>query len=106
MDVVLTNLIGLDKPRGFKKYKAGTLYDYESAVQDSEVYFRCKYVRDFERLLEEKGWTLYDIPVFKNSADREYDSHTREEFIQTVRNYFERTDWEPEYIENKINSYV
>ena len=69
LDVVLTNLIKLDKPRGFKKYKAGTLYDYESAVQESEVYFRCKYVRDFERILEEKGWTLYNIPKVNNLYD-------------------------------------
>lgn len=106
LDVVLTNLIGLDKPRGFKKYKAGVKYEYESAVQESEVYFRCKYVRDFERILAEKGWTLYDVPVFRQSADREYDNHTREEFIQSVKNYYGRTNWEPVYIESKINSLV
>lgn len=105
LDVVLVNLIGIDKPKGFKKYKAGTLYEYEAAVQDSEVYYRCKYVRDFERLLEEKGWTLYNIPII-NCIDGEYDIHTREEFIQAVRNYLKRNNWEPEYIENKIDSYI
>ena len=87
LDVVLTNLIKLDKPRGFKKYKAGTLYDYESDVQESEVYFRCKYVRDFERILEEKGWTLYNIPKVNNLYDQDFESHTKEQFISEVNKY-------------------
>lgn len=69
LNVVLTNLIGLDKPRGFKLYKPGTECEYESAIQESEVYWPNKYVRDFERLLQAKKWTEITIPTLTGIYD-------------------------------------
>ena len=106
LNVVLTNLIGLDKPRGFKLYKPGTECEYESAIQESEVYLSNKYVRDFERLLQAKKWTEITIPTLTRIYDQDFESHTRDQVIKIIENNVSSRQWDEERKDETVNEQI
>lgn len=107
ISIVLTNLIGLDKPRGFKLYKSDGV-SYEKAIQESEIYWRHKYIRDFEGLLQSKGWKELNAPKLNNVYDENYEAHNLEQFKEEVKRIIQRrySHYEQEYKDKQLQKQI